>query len=173
MLQVDVSGSNFDPSGYDRGGLPGPGKCHLRVDDVEVRNGRNGAYLSITCQILAHEDETNVGKTTYNTFTLAGKGVNRLLTYCQACGVLTKEDVMRWWQQSGDKFGIPADETEGCTFCGTLEEGKNPNNGKKTCKVEFDFVNASSPEAADYPKDASAIKATGNTPAPVDEDTPF
>ena len=170
MVKVTVDKDWFDPQGFDRGGLPTPGKGHYRVEDIEVRNGRNGQYLSVKCTILAHEDASNVGKTTYNTFTLSGKGVNRLLTYCQACGVVTKEQVARFYQDQGEQFSIPAEETEGKTFCGTLEAGENPNNGKKTCKVEFDFVNPMSDEAADYPKEKDALPGA---PPENPEDVPF
>jgi hypothetical protein len=150
MVQVDVSGYDFDPQGFDSGGLPAEGKAHLRVAEVSVYD----AYCSMKCEILAHEKESEVGKTSYTKFQLSGKGVNRLLTYCKACGVLTKEDVVTFYQE-GPQFEIPVEATEGRSFCGTLVHSEW--KGKKKCEVQFDFARPGTEEAADYPQDADYL----------------
>ena len=150
MAKVDVSGYDFDPQGFDSGGLPAAGKAHLRVAEVHVYDG----YCSVKCEILAHEKESEVGRTSYTKFQLSGKGVNRMLTFCQACGVITKEDVVTFYQE-GPQFEIPIEDTEGKSYCGTLV--RRTWNGKNYCEVQFDFIRPGSEEAADYPQDADYL----------------
>jgi len=145
------------------GGLPAPGKAQFLITAVEDRTTDAAEpKFSITCEIEAHEDESQVGKTSYNFFVLkslnenpqkAARAEGRVANLALATGVWSE----RAWneaQVTGDSLPIDMDQFLTKRFLGTLEAGSYKKDGKdkQTCRVEWDFVSLQSPKAANYPR---------------------
>lgn len=138
----------FDPETVDQGGMPKPGKCQLLVSAVEVHEEGDKPYVSVTHEIAAHEDPDQVGKTTYNSLSLTGKGARRALLFALATGVVTKQELAQAKAQ-GSTVDIDYEKAYGQVYFGTLEESEY--NGKKKCRVEWDFRPLGDKEAVEYP----------------------
>jgi hypothetical protein len=138
--------SEFDPEETGKGGLPKPGKCHLLVSEVKVED----EYISVTHEILAHEDSSQVGKISYNNFSLSGKGAKRLQLFLEATKVLTRQDIIDAKARGETSIDPVFEDAETRTYFGTLKASEY--NGKDRCKVEWDFKAADDPDAADYPR---------------------
>lgn len=145
------------------GGSAGPGKAHLLVLSVDVSQ----ESAEVVFEVLAHEDESEVGKKSYNRFYYTRKSANRAAQYATACGVYS------WEQYENEckvgQLNIPLERTEGQSFCGLLKNEKS-NNDKTYCRVKFDFFSVSSPAAADYPKNEEYVNQKQTVPALVDPD---
>lgn len=166
--------SDFDPEQTGKGGLPKPGKCHLLVTDVQEEDD----YLSVTHTILAHEDASQVGKTSYNNFSKGGKGAKRLQLFLEATKVFTRQDLIDAKARGETSIDVDYSSAEGVSYFGTLKESEY--NDKKRCKVEWDFLAVDDPAAADYPRDekfapapTGGEKAEAATAPAGDEDCPF
>lgn len=172
--------SEFDPEQTGKGGLPKPGKCHLLVADVEEHD----EYISVTHTILAHEDSSQVGKTSYNNFSKGGKGAKRLQLFLEATKVLTRQDIIDAKARGETSIDPEYDTAEGVSYFGTLKHtpADEEKGYKEKCKVEWDFLAVDDPAAEEYPRDtnyAPAVQsqekeAVGAGPAPGgDDDCPF
>jgi len=177
---------DFDPTELDGGGLPLPGKCQLLVAACDEKEGDKGPYLSVTFQIVAHESpKQKLGKVSYNTLNLSGKGAIRALKYARACGLVTQQDLAAA-KASGSGIDIDYTKSLGAVIFATLEA--STYNGKPKCRVEWDFRALSDPEAgsypcsADFPRPAKAAtplinhptkSATAPTPPPAQDEIPF
>ena len=124
--------------------MPAPGKCQLLVTDVEEHD----SYVSVTHQIVAHEDPTQVGKTNYNNLSVSGKAAKRAFLFAFATGILTKEEVAEA-RVNGTSLDIDYKAAEGCVYYGTLEASEY--NGKKKVRIEWDFRSLDDPAASEYP----------------------
>lgn len=142
-MQTDFQ--DFDPLSPG-GGMPAPGKCQLLVTDVEEHD----SYVSVTHQIVAHEDPAQVGKTNYNNLSVSGKAAKRAFLFAFATGILTKEEVAEA-KVNGTSLDIDFKAAEGCVYYGTLEESEY--NGKKKVRVEWDFRAMDDPGVDEYPFD--------------------
>jgi len=174
------------------GGLPAPGKAQFLITAVEDRTTSDDEpKFSITCEIEAHEDPTQVGKTSYNFFVIkssnpdpkkAQRAEKRTANLCLATGVWAK----RAWneaQVTGNTLPIDPDKLLTKRFLGTLEAGSYQKDGKDkaTCRVEWDFVGLNDPKAAEYPRvvDGKVLTpSVGEPEAPPsaelkEEDIPF
>ena len=151
-----TSFDEFDPETVDRGGLPAAGKCQLLVTDVDERDG----YVSVTHQILAHEAEGQVGKTSYNNLSVAGKAAKRAFLFAYATGILTKEEVASA-KAEGTDIDIPFESAVGTVYYATLEA--SVYNNKPKCRAEWDMKPLDDPKANEYPYDPEF------TPDRVDE----
>jgi len=138
----------FDPTKADQGGLPKPGKCQLLVSGIEEHDDSDRPYISVTHEIAAHEDEDQVGKISYNNFSLTGKASRRAVMFAEACGIVTKEELAQAAAE-GTSIDIPYDKAYGAVYFATLEESEY--NGKKKCRAEWDIKHLNNEECADYP----------------------
>ena len=158
-------GDDFDANKIGTGGLPKAGKCHLLVTEVDEKDG----YFSVTHEILAHEDDSQVGKITYNSFQLSGKGSQRAFLFLIAVGLTTREALAEQ-ATGGAAAEIDLADAVGKTYLGTLAKGKNPNSGKETCKVEWDFRRVDAEDSDDYPKNAKFLPKKA-APAPAKKES--
>lgn len=158
-MQTDFQ--DFDPLATG-GGMPAPGKCQLLVTDVEEHD----SYVSVTHQIVAHEDPTQVGKTNYNNLSVSGKAAKRAFMFGFATGIITKEEVAEARAQ-GSSIDIPFKAAEGCVYYGTLEASEY--NGKKKVRVEWDFRSLNDVAANEYPfnPEFTPERAPVKKPAPA------
>ena len=108
-------GDDFDANKIGTGGLPKAGKCHLLVTEVDEKDG----YFSVTHEILAHEDDSQVGKITYNSFQLSGKGSQRAFLFLIAVGLTTREALAEQ-ATGGAAAEIDLADAVGKTYLGTL-----------------------------------------------------
>ena len=120
MLQFD----EYDPEKVGGGGLPKPGKCHLLVSEVEEHD----EYINVTHEILAHEDETQVGKTSYNNFSKGGRGAQRLQLFLEATGVLTRQDIIDAKARGETSIDIDYAAAEDTTYFGTPQGWQEPQD---------------------------------------------
>lgn len=146
MAEIDFSDyADFDPETIDQGGLPKPGKAHLLVASVEDK----GEYLQVTEEIVAHEDQAQVGKNVYNILNKTGKGSRRSLIFALACGVVTRQELAEA-KAAGTSIDIDFDACFSKSYLGTLVE--STYNGRKKCRVEWDFKAVDDGEAGEYPR---------------------
>ena len=147
MAGIDMSGfeEDFDPETIDQSKLPKPGKCQLLVSTVEDK----GDYVTVASEIVAHVDETQVGKTEYNLLNKSGKGAKRALLFGLALGLITKQQIADAYE-SGVEIDIPFEDAYSKTYLGTL--AFSSYQGKDKCRVEWDFKHIDCPEAKDYPR---------------------
>jgi hypothetical protein len=138
----------FDPETVDQGGMAKPGRCQLLVAAVEENEEGERPYVSVTHEIAAHEDPTQNGKVSYNSFSLTGKAARRALLFALATGLVTKQALAEAKAQ-GTSVDIDYTKAYGAVYFCTLEESEY--NGKKKCRAEWDFKTLNDPEAAEYP----------------------
>lgn len=146
--------SDYDPN--KTGGLPLAGKAHFLVSEVEDK----GNYYNVTLEILAHEKDSEVGKTSYNNFQKAGKGARRLQYFLEATKVITRELINEAAARGETSVDFDIEDAEGVTFFGDLKKGSYTNSDgeeKDTCKVEWTFIAADDPAAAEYPRNAEFV----------------
>jgi len=139
------STADFDPKSMDSSGLPLPGKCHLLVIDTIEKEDT----LEVLCVIKAHEKPGQENKKLRIWFKKDGKSLNRAFSYLIACGVVTKEEIIRK-MASGNNVEIPFEMSRHRDFMTNLEA--STYQGKAKVGVEFTFVNPKSPEAQGYPR---------------------
>lgn len=163
--------SEYDPS--QKFSTRAPGKCHLLVAAVEEKE----SYYEVTCDIVAHEVESEVGQSTKVRLNKAGKGARRQQDFLIATKVITLEEILEAQARGETEIDPDLNDAVGVSFFSTLEEGSytSKKNGKevKTCDVQFDFTAADDPAAADYPRDTElvpAASAPASKPKPKKEE---
>jgi len=109
-----------------------------------------GDYVKLVSQIVAHEDESQVERETYNIFNTSGKGAQRLQEFMEATEVLTRNEIVE--AHAAGQFDLEPDyeKAVGKTYFGKLETSEW--NGKERCKVEFGFFHPDNPIVADWPR---------------------
>lgn len=143
--------SEYDPTKtFDR---PLPGKCHLLVAAVEEKE----SYYEVSCDIVAHEESSEVGKSVKVRLSKSGKGARRQQDFLIATKVISLDDIQAAIDRGETEIDPDVSEAIGQSFFSTLEEGSytSKKTGKEvpTCDVQFDFTAVDDSHASSYPFD--------------------
>jgi hypothetical protein len=147
--------SEYDPS--QQFTTRKPGRCHLLVAAVEEKE----SFYEVACDIVAHDDESEVGQTTKVRLNKAGKGARRQQDFLIATKVITLEEILEAQSRGETEIDPDLNDAVGVSFFSTLEEGSytSKKSGKevKTCDVQFEFIAADDSAAAEYPRDTELV----------------
>lgn len=157
-MYLDYSDYNPKEKGFER---RKPGKALLLVHSLE-ESEEGGDFYKLRAEVLAHEDETEVGKVWENRLYCSGRGAKRLQYFLEAIGILTEEVLDELIASGQSGFEFDEQDAVGQVFFGVFEEGEyeSRKSGKtvKTCNVEFEFLHVDDPWAADFPRDGKYVK---------------
>lgn len=169
----------YDPESVGTGGLPKPGKCHLLVGKVNLDKLEDG-YITTVEEILAHEDESQVGRTSRNLFNTTGKGAQRLQAWLEATKVLTRQDIIDAKAAGETSIDPEYKNAVSKTYFGVLVASEF--KGRQKCQVEFTFLGNDDADADEFPRNTDFVPAPPDrekdgsketVPPDSDDDAPF
>ena len=148
MANVSI---DFDPAKLNRT-APDPGKCHLLVEKVKETD----KDVKVSAVVLAHEKgEEQIERRIFFSLQLHGGGAQRAVAFALATGILDPDD---WAARaaSGEKnMRVEFRDAEKRSFCTRIKPGKGEYADRM--EIGFDFIDPTSPEADNYPKDESIL----------------
>lgn len=150
-------------------GRVAPGRCHLSVSDFkEYGEPKSGSHI-VECEILAHDDPEQVGKT-FKDFipdpARNAKAVFRIVEFAVATGLITRDQLKRA-KEAGEAPEIEPTQSVGKQFFAVLAEEEY--NGKTNTKVKDGraYYRIDDPKAKDFPRSEGMLKRAGVNTAPA------
>lgn len=140
----DIAG--LSPAQILDGRLVLEGKAQLLVADIEEREGQYGDYVSVTLQVVAHENESEVGKTFFASLSNGGEYAQKAaLKFAWATGIYTQEAFANAQAKNETDLVIPWEDANGTTFFTELRHYKK-KTGDTKCTFGWNLYSWGAPE---------------------------